>query len=107
MSSSQNIFKIDLCIGDQLTSVSCGHIIVELVKFIVYQRLQIPYTYQWLKHLINNKKSCHNEEINECFQSQKHFRIASLALENLDFIFKVGTQIHMVVFLTYFAVVLL
>ncbi|CAK1583612.1 unnamed protein product [Parnassius mnemosyne] len=77
---------IDLNIGDQLTSVSCGHIVVELLKFLAYQRLQIPYTYQWLKQVVNKKKMC--EDKKDTFQSERHFRIASNALDNLDFMIK-------------------
>lgn len=79
---------VNLDIGDQLTSISCGHVVVELIKFIAYQRLQIPYTYQWLKQVITKKKMC-EEEKKESFQSERHFRIASTALDNLDFILKV------------------
>lgn len=82
---------IDLNIGDQLTSISCGHIVVELVKFIAYQRQQIPYTYPWLKQVIVKKKlSQDNNEVKESFKSERYFRVASTALENLDFIIKVG-----------------
>lgn len=89
MSSCNNSKQIavDLHIGDQLTSISCGHIVVELIKFIAYQRLQIPYTYQWLKQVINKKKESPDKK--ESFQSERHFRVASTALENLDFILKV------------------
>ncbi|XP_014372038.2 uncharacterized protein LOC106721588 [Papilio machaon] len=78
------IIKLD--IGDQLTSISCGHIVVELIKFIAYQRLQIPYSYQWLKQVVNKKRQC--IEAKDTFQSEKHFHVASSALENLDFIIK-------------------
>ncbi|KAJ0173655.1 hypothetical protein K1T71_010804 [Dendrolimus kikuchii] len=79
---------LNLDIGDKLTAISCGHIVVELIKFIVYQRLQIPYTYQWLKQVVNKKKMCDNKDVKESFQSERHFRSASSALENLDFILK-------------------
>lgn len=85
---------IDLNIGDQLTSISCGHIVVELVKFIAYQRQQIPYTYSWLKQVINKKKlsDVSDEHVKQSFQSERQFRIASTALENLDFILKVTPE---------------
>ncbi|XP_046971357.1 uncharacterized protein LOC124538357 [Vanessa cardui] len=86
MSTVKNFIKIDLNIGDQLTSISCGHIVVEIIKFLAYQRLQIPYTYQWLKEIVNKRKACEN--IKEGFQSERHFRTASAALDNLDFIIK-------------------
>lgn len=93
MSSSTKLkpITINLNIGDQLTSISCGHVVVELIKFIAYQRLQIPYTYQWLKQVVTKKKMCEDEEKKDSFQSERHFRIASTALENLDFILKVPT----------------
>ncbi|XP_045776531.1 uncharacterized protein LOC123874980 [Maniola jurtina] len=78
--------KVNLNIGDQLTYISCGHIVVELIKFIAYQRLQIPYTYQWLKQVVNKRKSC--EDIRESHQSERHYFVASTALSNLDFIIK-------------------
>ncbi|KAM3962475.1 uncharacterized protein ACR2FA_003378 [Aphomia sociella] len=79
---------VDLNIGDQLTSISCGHVVVEIIKFIVYQRLQIPYTYQWLKQVITKKKMSDSEHEKESFQSERHYHIASTALDNLDFILK-------------------
>lgn len=51
---------INLNIGDQLTATSCSHVVVELIKFISHQRLQIPYTYQWLKQVVNKKKMNEN-----------------------------------------------
>lgn len=86
MNSSNKPITINLEIGDQLTSISCGHVIVELIKFIAYQRLQIPYTYQWLKQVVNKKKD--TEDVKDTFQSERYFSIASTALENLDFILK-------------------
>ncbi|XP_075982782.1 uncharacterized protein LOC142981016 [Anticarsia gemmatalis] len=89
MNSSKNKpIVVTMEIGNQLTPISCGHIIVELIKFIAYQRLQIPYTYQWLKQVVNKKKSCEDEDVKDSFQSERHFRAASTALENLDFILK-------------------
>lgn len=82
---------VNLNIGDQLTSISCGHVVVELIKFIAYQRLQIPYSYQWLKQVVNKRKTCEEENRNENLQSERQFRIASASLENLDFILKVRT----------------
>ncbi|XP_023940392.1 uncharacterized protein LOC112047493 [Bicyclus anynana] len=84
--NSKNNININLNIGDQLTSISCGHIVVELIKFIAYQRLQIPYTYQWLKEVVNKRKSC--EDVREGHLSERHFFVASTALNNLDFIIK-------------------
>lgn len=75
--------------GDQLTSISCGHVVVELIKFIAYQRLQIPYSYQWLKQVVNKRKTRDEENRNDNLQSERHFRTASSSLENLDFILKV------------------
>ncbi|XP_050551395.1 uncharacterized protein LOC126910943 [Spodoptera frugiperda] len=88
MNSSNKPIVLNLEIGDQLTNISCGHVIVELIKFIVYQRLQIPYSYQWLKQVITKKKSCEEDNVKESFQSERYFRTASTALENLDFILK-------------------
>ncbi|XP_013183312.2 uncharacterized protein LOC106129327 [Amyelois transitella] len=79
---------VNLNIGDQLTLISCGHVIVELIKFIAYQRLQIPYTYQWLKQIVNKKKMCEDQDKKDSFQSERHFLTASTALDNLDYILK-------------------
>lgn len=86
--TTKKSIKIDLDIGDQLTYISCGHIIVEIIKYIAYQRLQIPYTYQWLKQVVDKRKS--QEDIRESHHSERHFFTASTALSNLDFIIKVG-----------------
>lgn len=88
-SKMSKCINLDINIGDQLTPVSCGHMIVELIKFLLYQRLQIPYNYQRLKYLINCKNTRSDKGIRESFQSQDHFRTASLALENIDFVTKV------------------
>ncbi|KAG6449932.1 hypothetical protein O3G_MSEX006353 [Manduca sexta] len=87
-SSDRKPVLVNLNIGDQLTSTSCGHVVVELIKFIVYQRLQIPYSYQWLKQVINKKKESINLDQKESFQSERHFHVASTALANLDFTLK-------------------
>ncbi|XP_047994527.1 uncharacterized protein LOC125232789 [Leguminivora glycinivorella] len=79
---------VNLNIGDQLTATSCGHVVAELIKFIAHQRLQIPYTYQWLKQVVNKKKMSENVDKKESLQSEMHFRLVSSALENLDFILK-------------------
>lgn len=88
MNSSKPIF-IDISIGDQLTSISCGHVVVELIKFLAYQRQQIPYVYPWLKQIVSNRKENYDEDVKESFQSERHFRVTTTALENLDFILKV------------------
>ncbi|XP_026760541.2 uncharacterized protein LOC113519615 [Galleria mellonella] len=88
MSKNLKPIVVDLNIGDQLTSVSCGHVVVEIIKFIVYQRLQIPYTYQWLKHVVTKKRNCENDDLKGSFQSEKHYHVASTALDNLDYILK-------------------
>ncbi|KAJ8713988.1 hypothetical protein PYW08_007608 [Mythimna loreyi] len=91
MNSSNKPVILNLDIGDQLTTISCGHVMVELIKFIAYQKRQIPYPYQWLKQVVTKKKSCENREgehVKDSFQSERHFRVASTALENLDFILK-------------------
>ncbi|XP_037876319.1 uncharacterized protein LOC101742634 isoform X2 [Bombyx mori] len=80
--------KLEINIGDQLTTISCGHVVAELIKFIAYQRLQIPYTYPWLKQLITKRKELDHENRKESFQSEKHFRTAETALKNLDLILK-------------------
>lgn len=85
---------INLNIGDQLTSISCGHVVAEFIKFIAYQRLQIPYSYQWLKQVVNNRKTSEEEKRNGSLQSERHFRIASTSLENLDFIVKVPIRLN-------------
>lgn len=81
---------INLNIGDQLTATSCSHVVVELIKFISHQRLQIPYTYQWLKQVVNKKKMNENSAKKESLQSEVHYRSVSSALENLDLILKVS-----------------
>lgn len=91
MNNKRISVKIDLDIGDQLTYISCGHIVVEIIKFLAYQRLQIPYTYQWLKQIINKRKSL--EDKKESYQSERHFHVASTALNNLDFIIKVNIEL--------------
>ncbi|VVD01585.1 uncharacterized protein LOC126972565 [Leptidea sinapis] len=78
--------NIDSDIGDQLTSISLGHIVAELIKFIAYQRLQIPYTYQWLKQLVTKKKEA--KVVKDSYQSERYFHVASSALDNLDYVIK-------------------
>lgn len=88
--STKRSVKINLNIGDQLTAVSCGHTLVELIKFILHRRLQFPYSYQWLKHLVNQKKSRTEENCVRSYKSERYYNIASTALENLDFVIKVS-----------------
>lgn len=86
--NANDIANINLNIVDQLTLNSCGHVVVEIIKFIVYQRLQIPYSYPWLKQLINSRLEQENKK--ESYQSERHFHVASTALKSLDFILKVS-----------------
>ena len=60
--NNSNILDIEL--EKVLTLDSCLTIISELVKFILYRKQQLPYTFDRLKYLITRKNSNTSNEVN-------------------------------------------
>lgn len=87
----KNLTTVSVNIQDILTSKTCAHIIIEIIKYLAYQKLQIPHTYDVLKYLVQKKRDFDkaNPNQNENMQSKNHFRVASSAVDVLDAIFLV------------------
>lgn len=86
-----NLTTVNVNIQDILTPKTCAHIIIEIIKYLSYQKLQIPHAYDVLKYLVQNKRDFDNANPNqnENMQSKNHFRVASSAVDALDAIFLV------------------
>ena len=87
----QNKTCINVDINSVLTSKTCSTIVVEFIKLLAYQRLQIPYNFERLKYVVEKKKTKNKTEdtSNEPWRSSTYFRITSTALDVLESIFKV------------------
>ncbi|KAJ8945750.1 hypothetical protein NQ318_012072 [Aromia moschata] len=70
-----------------LTPLCCASLVNEILKGVLYQKSQIPYPYNWLKTLVENKrKQADTEEpkkpIN--FTAVNHFRVVSSTYDTLE-----------------------
>jgi len=49
--------EINVQLPDILTAPVCSKLIIEFIKYVVYQRQQIPYNYQRLESALKTKAS--------------------------------------------------
>ncbi|KRT78324.1 hypothetical protein AMK59_7289, partial [Oryctes borbonicus] len=92
MCNKQNKINIDIKITDiVVTPLTCTSIVNEIIKFLVYQKSQIPYPYNWLQTVITRKrKSTGPENIptsNNLFV-ERHYKTASIAYDTIEAITK-------------------
>ncbi|KAL3286200.1 hypothetical protein HHI36_000711 [Cryptolaemus montrouzieri] len=85
--------QIEVVISDYiLTPLSCSSLISEIVKCLIYQKCQIPYSYNWLKSAINRRRRQEKEAENEDnlskrninFTVENHFRTASKLYDDVE-----------------------
>ncbi|XP_017784013.1 PREDICTED: MAD2L1-binding protein [Nicrophorus vespilloides] len=70
---------IPVCVEDViLTPLTCGCLINEILKCLLYQKAQIPYPYSWLQSAINKKRN------SASFTVQKHHQVASDVFNTLQ-----------------------
>lgn len=48
--------EINIDFPDVLTDVTCSELVIELVKYILFMKEQIPYQYNQLKYVVDRKK---------------------------------------------------
>lgn len=97
LTNKPNIMKINIdCPITNLiiTPLTCSSFIMELIKLLVYEKLQIPYPYSWLKSTVNRRKK--SEQLN----NENNIKIGNIdrcyksALTALDFLDNLSTQLH-------------
>lgn len=66
------------------TPNTCAIVINELIKCLVYGKSQIPYPFNCLTGVVNNKKGSSDSEKPLNFTIEKHFREVSSAFTNLE-----------------------
>lgn len=52
----REVIELVVNVNDIITPTSCAKMIIELIKFIIYQTELIPYPYERLKMCINKHK---------------------------------------------------
>ncbi|KAF5293265.1 hypothetical protein FQR65_LT11005 [Abscondita terminalis] len=68
-----------------LTPLACSTIINEVIKYLLYQKSQIPYPYSWLKSVVNKKRTEKNMQTKfSNFQVERHYNVVSTAFNSLE-----------------------
>lgn len=88
MCNKQNNTCINIKITDIiLTPLTCAVLINEVIKYLVYQKSQIPYPYNWLQTVITRKRK-KTESVSTQTSSnlsvERHYKIASLAYDTVE-----------------------
>ena len=55
---------VDIQLEEYLTSSSCSKVVNEIIKYLAYQKQQIPYPFEQLKLLVNKNKFTGEQESN-------------------------------------------
>lgn len=87
-SDDDNIFKIEANTSDiTLTPSACASIINEIIKGLLYQKCQIPYSYSRMKILVNKKRqktSETTEVVQRNLRAESHFLVVSNVLDTVE-----------------------
>ncbi|XP_077299766.1 uncharacterized protein LOC143920700 [Arctopsyche grandis] len=85
-----NKLSVNVDISSVLTAKTCAAIVVEVIKFIAFQKFQIPYNFEHLKYVVEKKRAKNKDftDVNESWQSQHYFRTTSAALDALETLIK-------------------
>ncbi|KAK6639587.1 hypothetical protein RUM43_007860 [Polyplax serrata] len=88
--SASDSCTIETELKDILTIESCTTLVAELIKFILYRKQQLPYTFDRLKYLITKKNSKEMQENASSVPSsvERQFKIAENGLETLELLFE-------------------
>ncbi|KAG8233785.1 hypothetical protein J437_LFUL003857 [Ladona fulva] len=85
---------VDIQLEENLTSSSCSKVVSEIIKYLAYQKQQIPYPFEQLKLLVNKSKLAGEQETigksvkRRCLQLERHHSKATDAVDTLENIFK-------------------
>lgn len=81
---------VNVDISDVMSPQTCGLILIEIIKYLVHQKQQIPFTYDRLKDMVSKKREIGEESENsrpESLASKKYFRVASTSVDIMESIF--------------------
>lgn len=94
-----NKLNVKVDINSVLTSKTCAAIVVEVVKFVAFQKFQIPYNFEHLKYVVEKKRAKNKDftDVNDSWQSQHYFRTTSSALDALETLFKVKLILQLLI----------
>ncbi|XP_046401489.1 MAD2L1-binding protein-like [Ischnura elegans] len=82
---------VDIKFEENLTWVACSKIVIEIIKYLAYQKQQIPYPFEQLKLLVNKKKTDVGGGVNttnKSLSSARYHSKAAEAVETLESIFQ-------------------
>lgn len=74
-----------------LTPFTCASLVNEILKGLLHQKNQIPYSYNWLKSIVTKKRQQENNDEKTGptnFKLVNHFRIVSNAFDTLESLMK-------------------
>ena len=76
-----------------VTPLSCSIVTNEIIKYLLYQKSQIPYPYSWLKNVVNRRRIKLEEDGDEDafgnnLRVARQFHIVSTAYDTLEEIMK-------------------
>ncbi|KAI4468847.1 mad2l1-binding protein [Holotrichia oblita] len=87
MCNKKNEVGIDIKITDVLTPLACGFLVNEIIKYLVYQKSQIPYPYNWLQTVVARKRKSmesHNPQTTNNLLVERHYKITSAAYDTVE-----------------------
>lgn len=69
-----------------LTPLTCASVINEIIKYLIYQKSQIPYPYNWLKSVVDRKRKEpeNNQTKPTNLVAERHYRVVSTAYDGLQ-----------------------
>ncbi|CAB3387807.1 Hypothetical predicted protein [Cloeon dipterum] len=92
---NKTCIEISIDFPDVLSNITCSELLIELVKYILFMKEQIPYQYNQLKDGVDRKKRWDSEKLKVSSSSvavdkptailaEKHYRKACRAIEVLE-----------------------
>ncbi|XP_022907169.1 MAD2L1-binding protein [Onthophagus taurus] len=77
--------EINLSVNDLvLTPATCALLINEIIKYLVYQKSQIPYPYAWLKNVVSRKRKSGENDKNSNPSVSRNYSAASSAYDIIE-----------------------
>lgn len=87
MCNKKNEITIDIKITDVLTPLTCGLLVNEIIKYLVYQKSQIPYPYNWLQTVVTRKRKSmesHSPQTTSNLSVERHYKVTSAAYDIVE-----------------------
>lgn len=87
-----NNFNIHVDLSNlTLTPFTCATLLSRIIKYLIFEKSQIPYPYEQLKTIINKKRNVENDEEDEKqrnIQAERHYRTVSGAYDKIELLLK-------------------